>query len=160
MQNGLQPSRYRNEEMSVFEIKERAKESVHKQARGASPMALIRTARTLSLVAQACELSGDLRGALSAFIKAGTLALMFMDTVEFKAESGSEKMGVLFKELQYFTRVGCVAYHEKRLLMMEQHEGNNWKQRVDGLVAKLEELDRSSSAPKCVKFVWASSIIC
>jgi ubiquitin carboxyl-terminal hydrolase 8 len=118
MQNGSQTPRSQNEAMSVFEIKEKAKESAHKQARGASPMSLIKTARTQSLAAKDCELSGDLRGALSAFIKAGTLAQMFMDTAEFKAESGHGKKGVLFKEFQDFTQVGCAAYHERRLLMM------------------------------------------
>lgn len=119
MKNGLQSPRSTSEIMSVSDIKEKAKENAHKIARGASALSLIRTARTQTLTAQECELSGDLKGALSAFIKAGTLAQMFMDTAEFKVESGHGKKGVLYKEFQDFTQVSwCADWQYGRCLLM------------------------------------------
>jgi ubiquitin carboxyl-terminal hydrolase 8 len=123
MQNGPLPP---NDPMSVPEIKEKAKEPAHKFARGASAMSLIKTARTQSLTAQECEMSGDLKGALSAFIKAGTLAQMVMDTTEFKAESGPGKKGVLYKEFQDFTQVGRVLVVSLRGMLIDDGAAR-WK---------------------------------
>lgn len=100
MQNGLS--------RSITEIKEKAKEDARKAARGASAMSLIKFARVKSLNGQECELSGDLRGALNAYITSGTLAQMAMETVEYKMESQPGKKGVLFKEFFDFSQVSTI----------------------------------------------------
>jgi hypothetical protein len=71
-------------------------------------MSLLKAARTLILTATECELGADWRGALVALIKAGTLAQMGMDTVEYAAESGKGKKGVLYKEFVDFSQVSFV----------------------------------------------------
>jgi ubiquitin carboxyl-terminal hydrolase 8 len=105
MHNGLHTPRSPTDQTSVSEIKEKAKETAHKLAKGASAISLIRTARTQTQAAQACELGSDWKGALSALIKAGTLAQMCMDSAEFGAESAPGRKGVLYKEFMEFTQV-------------------------------------------------------
>lgn len=56
-------------------------------------------------LAQSCERTEDLKGALSAFTKAASLTQVFMDTAEFKAENVPGKRGVLWKELTDFQQV-------------------------------------------------------
>jgi ubiquitin carboxyl-terminal hydrolase 8 len=111
MHNGLQTPRSTNELISISEIKEKAMENAHKVARGASAMSLIKTARVQVLAAQEYELSGDLKGALSALIKAGTLAQMLMNSAEFGAESAPGKKGVLYKEFSDFSQVSGAGLH-------------------------------------------------
>lgn len=78
-----------------------AKEAVRKEARGASALTLIKTARSQLVTAKDYESQGDLKGALSAFTKAASLAQMTMDTAEFASESKG-KGGVLRKEFTEF----------------------------------------------------------
>lgn len=89
----------------ISDLKETAKETAHKLAKGASAISLIRTARNQTLAARECELVSDWKGALGALIKAGTLAQMCMDSAEFNAESAPGKKGVLYKEFMDFTQV-------------------------------------------------------
>ena len=92
--------------MSVAEIKAKAKESVSKEARGASAITLIKTARTQILSAKEHEAKGDLRSALGTYIKAATLAKMTMDSPEYVQESrGKGAGGVIRKELNDFLEV-------------------------------------------------------
>jgi len=104
MRDGL---RSQQDPSPVSEIKENAKDTAHKLAKGASAISLIRTARNQILAAQECQLLSDWKGALSALIKAGTLAQMCMDSAEFNAESAPGKKGVLYKEFMEFTQVSC-----------------------------------------------------
>ena len=89
---------------------EKAKENVQKEARGASPLSLIKSARTQSGKAKDCELKGDLKGTLNAVTKAASLAQMCMDSPEFIAE-GRGKRGVLHKEFTEFMEVSCLHYY-------------------------------------------------
>ncbi|KAK2464014.1 hypothetical protein APHAL10511_003958 [Amanita phalloides] len=87
-------------DMSVAEIKAKAKESVSKDARGVSALSLIKTARTLLIAAKDHEKRSDLRSALSAYIKAASLATMTIESSEYTLERG--KNGVVRKEMQEF----------------------------------------------------------
>lgn len=100
MQNGLS--------RSITEIKEKAKEDARKAARGASAISILKIARSQSLAGQEYELSGNLQGALNAYIISMTLAQMVMETVEYKMETQPGKKGVLFKEVLDFSQVGNI----------------------------------------------------
>ena len=88
----------------VADIKLNAKEAVNREARGASAITLIKTARAQTLSAKEHEAKGDLRSALASFIKAATLAKMAMDSNEFAQETRT-KGGVLRNELTDFVEV-------------------------------------------------------
>ncbi|KAM6497275.1 ubiquitin carboxyl-terminal hydrolase 4 [Amanita muscaria] len=86
--------------MSVAEIKAKAKDTVHRDARGASALSLIKTARSQMVLAKECESKSELKGALSAYIKAASLASLTVDSPEHTAERG--KGGAVRKEVQSF----------------------------------------------------------
>ena len=88
----------------VADIKLNAREAVNREARGASAITLIKTARAQTLSAKEHEAKGDLRNALSSFIKAATLAKMAMDSNEFAQETRT-KGGVLRNEFSDFVEV-------------------------------------------------------
>ena len=88
----------------VADIKLKAKEAVKREAKGASAITLIKTARAQIFSAKEHEANGDLGGALASFIKAATLAKMTMDSTEYVQEAKS-KGGVLRKELHDFLEV-------------------------------------------------------
>lgn len=100
MQNGYSPVHRE----TVADIKTAAKEQVQR-VRGASATSLLRTAREQVLLAKVNENDGDLRGALSAYTKAASLAAMFMDTIEFKQEMQPGKKGVLTQDFLKFKQV-------------------------------------------------------
>ena len=102
MQNGLSAS---NERISISNIKEKAKEDARRHAKGISAISLLKAARNQSQVAQANEDQGDLKGALSALLKAGSLAAMVMNSSEFAGESRPGKHGLLYKEFVNFQKV-------------------------------------------------------
>lgn len=136
MQNGVSsprsptfPNSSSHDPSSIPEIKERAQENAKKIARGASAISLIKTARSQILSARTAELSGDLKVALSAYINAGTLVKMFMDSNEYLNEPKGGK-GVLTKEFNGFM----------------QGDGKDLKARVELLERKLEELERSAGS--------------
>ncbi|EKM81610.1 hypothetical protein AGABI1DRAFT_35800 [Agaricus bisporus var. burnettii JB137-S8] len=85
--------------MSVVDIKNRAKESVRKEASKGSAVSLIHVARDFILRAKEKETNGDLHGAFENYIKSATLLRMAMDSSEFKQEKGK---GVLRKAVQDF----------------------------------------------------------
>lgn len=87
---------------SVAEIKTKAREAVLKEARGASALTLIKTARSQFTAGKDYETQGDLKGALSSFTKAASLAKMTMDSTEFISETRNGKGGVLRKEFMDF----------------------------------------------------------
>jgi ubiquitin carboxyl-terminal hydrolase 8 len=106
MQNGA--ASRANDELSVAEIKDRAKVHAQKATRGASALHLIRAARSQLALAHTYERDGDLKDAYAAYIKSVALIQTFMDSVEFKAENRPGKHGVLFKEYQEYMQVGCL----------------------------------------------------
>lgn len=91
--------------MSVAEIRENAVQHAQSVFKTASPLHIIRGARSQLDHARVCDANGDLKGAYAAFTKAGTLARMVMDTDEFKTEMTPGKKGVLWNEFQTFSQV-------------------------------------------------------
>ncbi|KAH6915772.1 ubiquitin carboxyl-terminal hydrolase 4 [Coprinopsis sp. MPI-PUGE-AT-0042] len=71
-----------SDNMTVSEIKSKAKETVQKQGKGVSPMSLLKAARNQSLNAKDHEAKGDLKSALSSFIKTASLMKMALDSNE------------------------------------------------------------------------------
>ena len=102
MQNGS-PRPF--EDISVAEIREKAIQQAQKVSKGASAVSLIKSARGQVSLAHACEDAGDLKGALSAFTKAASLAKTVMDSAEFKAENVPGKKGIIWKEFTDFQQV-------------------------------------------------------
>ncbi|KAF8972765.1 hypothetical protein BDZ97DRAFT_1649812 [Flammula alnicola] len=125
-QNG--PSRYYSD-MSVAEIKTKAKEGVNKEARGVSAITLIKTARTQILSAKEHEAKGDLRSAFGSYIKAATLAKMTMDSPEYVQESKG-KGGVIRKELNDFL----------------ESDGRDISARTNAVEEKLKALEKAHAA--------------
>lgn len=85
--------------LNALDIKEKAKESVQKEARGASPLSLIKTARTQYLFGRENENKGNLKSSLAAYIKAVSLAKLAIDSGE------NERGGVLRREINEFFEV-------------------------------------------------------
>jgi hypothetical protein len=102
MQNGVSRS---HDELSVAEIKERAKGHAQRVTRGASAISLIKGARSQILIAQTHEADGELKDAYSAYIKAVSLLQTFIDSVEFKGEARLGSKGVLSREFQELQQV-------------------------------------------------------
>lgn len=127
MQNGSVTS---NENFSISEIKEKAKEDARRHAKGISAISLLKTARSQLQIAQSHEDAGDLKNALSALLKAGSLAAMVMNSSEFVNESRPGKHGVLYRE--------CVNF--------QKTDGNNLKQRVEAIESRLTDLEKSASS--------------
>ncbi|KAI6164667.1 hypothetical protein EDD17DRAFT_1561941 [Pisolithus thermaeus] len=127
MQNGSVAS---NENFSISEIKEKAKEDARRSAKGVSAISLLRAARSQLQSAQSYEDTGDLKNALSALLKAGSLAAMVMNSNEFTNESRPGKHGVLYRE--------CVDF--------QKTDGNNLKQRVEAIESRLTDLEKSASS--------------
>ena len=94
-----------SEDMSVAEIKEQAKQQAQRGSRGSSALSLIRSAKGQISLAHAREGAGNLKGALSALTKAASLAQVFMDSTEFKAENVPGKRGVLWREFSDLQQV-------------------------------------------------------
>jgi ubiquitin carboxyl-terminal hydrolase 8 len=133
---------------SIAEIKDKAKESVQKEARGASAIALLRAAGVQSIKARASEESGNLKDALGAITRAASLARMFMESSEFKAEAQSGGHGVLHKQFRDFIAVRSTLFirsesddHSFRL----QHDGGDIQDRTKTLEKKLREIEDSST---------------
>jgi ubiquitin carboxyl-terminal hydrolase 8 len=91
------------DKIPVADIKSKAKEAVNREARGVSPITLIKTARAQILSAKEHEANGDLRSALASFIKAATLAKMAMDSNEY--QEIRSRGGILRNELNDFLEV-------------------------------------------------------
>lgn len=89
----------------VSNIRTNARDMVQKEAKGASSLSLLRSARTQLLGARDLEDKGDIQAALSQYTKVATLAKMVMDSAEFAAESRSGRGGVLRQQLTDFLEV-------------------------------------------------------
>ncbi|KAF8202403.1 ubiquitin carboxyl-terminal hydrolase 4 [Pholiota molesta] len=116
-------------DLSVAEIKTKAKENVTKEARGVSAITLIKTARTQILSAKDHEVKGDLRGAFASYIKAATLAKMTMDSPEYLLEAKG-KGGVIRKELNDFL----------------ESDGRDISQRASAVEEKLKAIEKAHIA--------------
>ncbi|KAF9560109.1 cysteine proteinase [Agrocybe pediades] len=120
-------------EISVAEIKSKAKEGVNKEARGVSAITLIKTARSQILSAKEQEAKGDLKSAYGSYIKAATLAKMTMDSPEYQQESKG-KGGVVRKELNEFLAndgrdIGArTTYVEEKLKVIEKAHSSESQQ--------------------------------
>ncbi|KAI0058855.1 cysteine proteinase [Artomyces pyxidatus] len=115
--------------MSIPEIKEKAILHAQRASKGASPITLIRSAKSQIALAQTCEAANDPHGALSALTKAAALTRMFMDTADFKAENPPGKQGVLWKEFVEF----------------QQHDGNDLAGRAHAVETRLAQLERTAT---------------
>lgn len=83
------PSRNRlNDGTTISDIKANAKEQVKGLRKGASPMSLLKVARTQVLAAKDQEAQGDLRGALSCYVKTAGLLKIVAESPEFSNPNG------------------------------------------------------------------------
>ena len=80
------PNGKASDNMTVSEIKSKAKEHVQNTGKGASPMSLLKAARTQSQNAKDHEVRGDLKSALSSLIKTASLMMMALDSNEFRQD--------------------------------------------------------------------------
>ncbi|KAJ3743823.1 hypothetical protein DFH05DRAFT_1253494 [Lentinula detonsa] len=126
-------------------LREQAKSAVQSSAKGASALALLRSARTQYMVATNCENQGDLKGALVAFTKAAGLANMVFETVEW----GQNGQNAIKKELKDFMEKDSTNLRSRmqaveaklRLLEKEKttstspNEGNSVSQKSGGSIA-------------------------
>jgi len=100
-------------DLTVAEVKEKAKEEVRKAAKGVSAMTLIKSARSQLHQARIYENQGDLKAAFSPLLRAGILTHMFMNSAEFIVENKPGRHGVLYKEFIDFQKVDI---HLRRLI--------------------------------------------
>lgn len=84
--------------MSVADIKNKAKEAVQRETRGATPLSLIKAARYQYDNGRNYERTGDLPNGLGSFIKAASLAKIAID-------SEQAQDGLLQKEINEFMNV-------------------------------------------------------
>ncbi|KAJ3716264.1 hypothetical protein DFJ43DRAFT_1134617 [Lentinula guzmanii] len=106
-------------------LREQAKSAVQSSAKGASALALLRSARTQYMLATNCENQGDLKGALVAFTKAAGLANMVFGTVEW----GQNGQNAIKKELKDFMET----------------DSTNLRSRMQAVEAKLRLLEKEKA---------------
>jgi hypothetical protein len=138
--NGLPRS---HDDMTVAEIKSKAKEAVQKVTRGVSAISLINSARQQLRDAKQSEDVGDLKGALSQLHKAAALSMLFMDSAEVKSEDRG-KRGVLLKEFSDYEKVCSCLEQSRRTLKDRQREGHDLHLRIDKLERKLLDVEKIS----------------
>jgi len=90
--------------MSVADIKNKAKETVLREATKASAASLLRVARDQILKAKDLESAGDHAAALEGYIKTATLLKIAIDSPDYKREGAR---GSLRKEMSDFIQVRC-----------------------------------------------------
>ncbi|KAJ3806584.1 ubiquitin carboxyl-terminal hydrolase 4 [Lentinula aff. lateritia] len=119
---------------SITVLKQEAKLSVQASAKGASAMALLRTARNQYLLATQCETQGDLKGALIAFTKAASLVQMIFGTAEWSQNGQNalkrELRDFMEKDSNVKSRLEAV---EAKLTIPS--EGNSVSQKSGGSIA-------------------------
>jgi ubiquitin carboxyl-terminal hydrolase 8 len=94
--------------MSTSQIKAQTIETVRRESKGAGPLALLRQARAQIASAHDYEAKGDLKNALAAYTKGGSLVRAALDSNEYKRESAG---GVVHKECLDFQKVGGPSDH-------------------------------------------------
>jgi len=100
MQNG-----YSNNDETVADIKERAKEKAFSvtKGRGISAHSLMRVAQDLASEAQIAEDSGDLKKSLGLWVQASGLLSALFDTADYKAEAQPGKRKEVTEWMQVST---------------------------------------------------------
>lgn len=106
MQNG-----YSNNDVTVAEIKERAKERAFSvtKSKGISATSLMRVAQDSAFDAQKAEDSGDLKKSLELWVHASSLLSALLDTADYKAEAQPGKRGAINKEVTEWIQVSTLA---------------------------------------------------
>ena len=105
MQNG-----YSNNDETVADIKERAKERAFSvaKAKGISATSLMRVAQDSAFEAQKAEDSGDLKKSLGLWVQASSLLSALFDTADYKAEAQPGKRGAIYKEVTEWMQVSAM----------------------------------------------------
>jgi ubiquitin carboxyl-terminal hydrolase 8 len=88
--------------MSTSQIKALVIEAVKRESKGAGALALLKAARAQIVAAHDYETKGDLKNALAAYAKTGSLVRAALDSTEYKRESAG---GVVHKECLEFQKV-------------------------------------------------------
>jgi len=96
MQNG-----YSNNDETVADIKERAKERAFSvtRSKGISATSLMHVAQDSAFEAQRAEDSGDLKKSLGLWVQASSLLSALFDAADFKADAQPGKRGAVYKEV-------------------------------------------------------------
>lgn len=92
-----------HQQLTIAQIKENARDVANKASRNTSALSLIRSAKQQCIIAIKAKKAQDPREALSAYMKAGVLTRLFMNSEEFKREAKAK--GVLYKEFVDFSQV-------------------------------------------------------
>jgi len=104
MQNG-----YSNNDETVADIKERAKEKALSVAKtkGISATSLMRVAQDSAFDAQKAEDSGDLKKSLGLWVQASSFLAALFDAADYKAEAQPGKRGAIYKEVTEWMQVSA-----------------------------------------------------
>ncbi|KAJ7931675.1 cysteine proteinase [Mycena leptocephala] len=109
--------------MSTSQIKALVIEAVKRESKGAGALALLKAARAQIVAAHDYETKGDLKNALAAYAKTGSLVRAALDSTEYKRESAG---GVVHKECLEFQKsygadmAGRMVAIEDKLKVMEK----------------------------------------
>ena len=105
MQNG-----YSNNDETVADIKERAKERAFSvaKAKGISATSLMRVAQDSAFEAQKAEDSGDLKRSLGQWVQASSLLSALFEAPDYKAEAQPGKKGAIYKEVTEWMHVSAL----------------------------------------------------
>jgi len=105
MQNG-----YSNNDETVADIKERAKEKALSVSRtkGITATSLMRLAQDSAFEARKVEDSGDLKKSLELWVQASSLTSALFDTADYKAEASPGKRGAIYKEVTEWMQVSAL----------------------------------------------------
>ena len=105
MQNG-----YSNNDETVADIKERAKEKASSVAKtkGISATSLMRVAKDTALEARKVEDSGDLKKSLELWVQASSLTSALFETADYKAEASPGKRGAIYREVTDWMQVSAL----------------------------------------------------
>ena len=105
MQNG-----YSNNDETVAEIKERAKEKAFSvtKSKGISATSLMRVAQDSAFDAQKAEDSGDLKKSLGLWVQASSLLSALFETADYKAEAQPGKRGAIYREVTEWMQVSVL----------------------------------------------------
>jgi len=124
--------------MSVADIKNKAKEAVQRETRGATPLLLIKAARYQYDSGRNYERSGDLPNGLGSFIKAASLAKIAIDSEHAQG-------GLLQKEINEFMTVCTMHLRQqstKLTLIQTQNTWSDLATRVGAVEDKLRAVEK------------------
>ncbi|KAJ7809041.1 ubiquitin carboxyl-terminal hydrolase 4 [Mycena olivaceomarginata] len=139
------------ENMSTSQIKAQTIETVRRESKGAGPLALLRQARAQIASAHDYEAKGDLKNALAAYTKGGSLVRAALDSTEYKRESAG---GVVHKECLDFqksysadmaSRMGAIEEKLKALEKEKAEEAPNTTS-IGGIKDRIKALQSNGLA--------------